>query len=736
MSGAAQYVADIKAPGSVELAFVRSYLSHGTIESIDSDEARTSPGVVGVYAASDLPDLPLVPPSVGNEKATEGRERPALASSVVRFVGEPIVAVAADDRYFAEDAVEKIWVDLEPLDPVVDPIAAMSDDSPQLFSSTPNLALTVELGTDVESILAAAPMVVDRSYVNRRLAHTPMEARAILVIPEEEGVTVWCSHQAPHRLRDALGAAFGDRVPDGFRIRVPEVGGAFGQKTHTYPEYIVATELALLLQRPVRWVEDRRESFIAAAHGRGQTQRIRVAADRDGNLLAAAIEIVGDLGAYPHTGSYVPLFSGTVLSGPYKFPAMSARIRGVVTNKAPTAPYRGAGRPEAAFLLERTMDELATSLGIDPAELRFRNFVAPADFPYQTPMGATYDSGDYAETLRRALALIDYDEARAEQAKRRSTGGTPLGIGICSFVERSGGPNPSPEYGAVEVGWDGRITCRSGSASTGQGHETAFPELVASVLGVDASLVNLVQKDTAEVPQGFGTFASRSMQVGGSALHQASRGLIATALEKAAELLGRDQAELRYENGVVLDADGELFTLQQVAEKTGSLECEVTFMSPHAFPSGTYAAVVEVDTDTGQVSIVRLAAVDDAGTIINPTLVHGQVRGSVAQGVGQALYEEFVYDDEGQPLTTTLMDYPIPTAAELPELRLGWIETPNPDSPIGAKGAGEAGSIGVPPAVVNAIVDALRPLGVDDIEMPATPLRVRTALKAAESSTG
>ncbi len=731
MAGSGCYVSDIHAADCVELAFVRSYSPHARVIEIDVAPALGSPGVVAAYSAAELPHLPPVPVSHGNEGPSKGRDRPSLPSDTVRFTGEAVAVVAASDRYSAEDAADRVWVDLDPLQPVTDPREAVKDSSPKLYPPLSNLALDVHMGSDVSEQIATAPVVVRRADWNRRLSHSPMEGRAILVVPEGDHMTIWVSHQAPHRLKAALVAGFGDRVPRGFRVRTPDVGGAFGQKSHTYPEYMVAVEVALALGRPVRWIEDRRESLIAAAHGRDQYQRISLASDLEGNLLAAEFEIIGDLGAYTQTGSYVPLFTGAVISGPYAIPAISAKLKGVVTNKAPTCPYRGAGRPEAAYLIERAMDDLAARLSMDPAELRFRNFVPASGFPYRTATGITYDSGNYSETLRVALSLVDYEAAKAERAARRSGDGLPLGIGICTFVEFSGGADPSPEYGAIEVGWDGGIVVRSGSAATGQGHETVFSQLVASVLGVDPSRVTVLQKDTDEVPKGVGSFASRSMQVGGSALYEAASDLLQTAYVRAADLLGVSEG-LVYDAGVFADpGTGKQITIDQVAEKAGPLSSEVMYSSPRAFPSGSYVAVVEVDPETGQAEIVRLAAVDDSGTILNPWLVHGQTEGSVAQGVGQALYEEFVYDDEGQPLTSTFMDYLLPTASELPELRLAAVESPNPNSPIGAKGAGEAGTSGTPPAVINAIVDALRPLGVTDMEMPASPNQVWSAISRA-----
>jgi carbon-monoxide dehydrogenase large subunit len=529
------------------------------------------------------------------------------------------------------------------------------------------------------------------------------------------------SHQAPHRLCRDLAGAFGlDR--EDVRVIVPDVGGAFGGKSETYPEYLAVAAAARRLHRPVRWVEDRAEALGGPPHGRGQNQRVRLAADADGRMLALDARIDADVGGYPHTGSFVPMATSMMATGAYAIPHVHVHARAVLTTTAPTTPYRGAGRPEAASMVERTVDLLARRLGMDPAELRRRNHIRPDAFPYRTPTGFTYDSGDYTAALDVALKAIDYDRWRAEQARRRrSRGALPLGIGLCTYVERSGAAG---EYGAVEACPDGTFLAYSGCCSTGQGHETSFPEVVARVLEVEPERVRLIEADTAVVPRGIGSFASRSMQTGGAALHHAATGLIGEACRRMAAETGA--ADVAYAAGRVT-AGGRSRTLAELAVHR-PLRADHDVDLPEAFPFGAYAAVVEVEPELGEVRVLRLVAVDDYGVVVNPLIVQGQGRGSAVQGLGQALYEQVTYDAEGRPEQRTLLDYLIPTLSEVPGIDFEETCTPNPNTPLGAKGAGEAGCIGVPPAIVNAVADAL---DLDDpgrLQMPLTPQAVWSAV--------
>lgn len=721
VTGTGCYVADVDAPGVLDVAFLRSPVPHGAVRSVDRSRARAAAGVVGAWAAKDLPDLPVVPPS-GPRQTPEGPAWPALASDRVRYVGEPLAVVAAENRYAAEDGVDAVIVDIEQLPAVVDPTEAAAPDAPRLFDDTGNVIKETSFGAPVpDETWSTADVVVEARYREQLLAPTSIEARAVLVRPEPEGgLTVWCSHQAPHRLRDGLAGCFG-LSPEQVRVLVPDVGGAFGAKSQTYPEYVVVARLARLLGRPVRWIEDRVEALTAATRGRGQNQRVRLAADADGRILALETRIDAGLGPYPHTGGFVPEATAYMAPGAYRIPEVLSVVRTVATNTAPTSPYRGAGRPEAAYAIERTVDLLARRLGMDPAQVRRRNFVPREAFPYRTPTDRVYDSGNYDGALDRALAAVGYERWRAEQSRRRASGnGPPLGIGICSYVERAGGSPGMPEYGSVEACADGTFVARSGSCSTGQGHETTFAQVVASALGVEIDAVRVLEADTHEVTQGVGSFGSRSMQVGGSALHRAALGLVDEARRRVADRTRTPVEQVTYEAGTLV-ADATSLSLAELVTQSGPLRVDDVFGPPQAFPFGCYVAVVEVEPDLGNVRVLRLVAVDDYGVVVNPMVTHGQTYGSIVQGLGQALYEEMHYDGEGRPGPLTLFDDLLPTIAEVPDVTLLESETPNPNVPLGAKGAGEAGCIGVPPAIVNAVADALDLDQPDVLQMPVTP---------------
>jgi carbon-monoxide dehydrogenase large subunit len=727
VAGAHSYVADLMVEGCLDAVFVRSFEAHGVLNGVDVTAAQEIAGVAGAYSSAQLPDLPETPwPS--NASLPPEMSWPALARERVRYAGQPLAVVVASDRYVAEDGAELVLAEIDPLDAVVDPGRASTDEV-QLFEGHSNVVSVREFGSPVDEIMDAAPVVVETAIRNERLCPTSIETRGILVVPDGDNITVHVSHQAPQRLRAALARAF-DMDAGRIRVIVPHVGGAFGAKSQTFPEYVVVTHLARRLGRPVRWIEDRREALAGSTHGRGQTQRVRLASDESGNLLALEAEIDADIGAYPHTGELIVANTGWMLSGPYTIPRVHVRVRAVVTNSTPTAAYRGAGRPEATYALERAVDRLAHRLGADPAELRLQNFIDKSAFPYESATGAVYDSGDHAGALRLALERARYQEVRAEQRRRRTVGDNRLlGIGMGSYIERSGGQEGSTEFGSVVVDADGTIVARSGATPQGQGHATAFAQVVASALDVDMNRVRVVQGDTDEVPVGVGTFGSRSMQVGGSSLHQAAHDVLDQARERASVHLEVAEADLRYadERFTVVGTNRSI-TLGELAGE-GSLEAKAEFASRQAFPFGTYVAIVEIDGDTGDISLQRLVAVDDCGNVINPKLVEGQVVGSIMQGIGQALYEEVVYDEYGQPLMSSLMDYSLPTVAELPELVLDHTVTPNPNVPLGNKGAGEAGCIGTPPAIVNAIVDALE--GRDEgIDLPVTPEKVWRVLSA------
>jgi carbon-monoxide dehydrogenase large subunit len=726
VTGAARTVADLSVPGTVELAFVRSPVPHARIGALDTAPARDQPGVLGAWSAADLPGLSGV-----SVPGAEGQpDWPPLATGTVRYPGEPVAVVAAGTRAQAEDAAERIRIDLVGLPILADPRAAAEPDAPRLFEGRDNIAVDQHFGEPADDVFDTAPVVVEAQYRQQLVLHTSLEARAILVSPDDQGgLTVWVSHQAQHQLRDALAQTL-RLEPKKIRVVVPATGGAFGGKSQTYPEYLVAAVLAQQLGRPVRWCEDRAEAMRAATRGRGQYQRARLAADENGTFLAYELSIVADIGGYPQTGAFVPTLTGLISTGAYRTPRVHAHVRSVLTTTVPTTSYRGAGRPEGAYALERTVDQMAHRLGVDPAELRRRNFIRPEQFPYQTPTGHRYDSGNYAAALDTALAAVDYPGLRVEQARRRADGGWPLGIGIATYVERSGGPPGSDEFGSVEACADGTFLARSGSTSTGQGHLTAFAQVVATALDVEIDRVRVVQGDTGQVPYGFATFGSRSMQVGGAALWQAAQALIEQARQRYASEQRIPAAEVRYAAGRLMTEDRAV-RLSELVELTGPLRADERFVAKPAFPFGAYLAVVEIDPELGTVHVRRLVAVDDYGVVVNPMIVDGQGHGSIAQGLGQALYEEARYRPDGTPAAQTLLDYLLPTAADVPPLTMLETQTPNPNTPIGAKGAGEAGCIGAPPAVVNAVCDAL---GVDHIDMPLTPETVWRAMRVPQSA--
>ncbi|GAA3240479.1 molybdopterin-dependent oxidoreductase [Dactylosporangium siamense] len=750
LSGRGRYVADIQVPGCLDAAFVRSRVAHGTLRDVDCAAARQVPGVVGAWSAADLhdlppcahatadlPDLPPMPHTVlanlSSDEAVAGREWPVLVKDRVRYPGEAVAVVLGEDRYRAEDGAAEVTVRIDPLPAVVTPEAAL-DDTVRLFEGLSNVALEGSTGQPVdESVWQHAAAVVEGRYRQALLLPTPMECRTLLAVPDGDRLTVWSGHQAPHRLRRELAAALGwpaERI----RVVVPDTGGAFGSKSASFPEYVAVAFLAVRLGRPVRWIEDRLESMLVATRGRGQDQRVRLAADADGRLLAYELHIDADVGAYPHIGAGLPMQTAWMATGPYTTPRVHATLRSVLTNTMTTYPYRGPGRAEATMALERSMDTLADRLGIDPAELRRRNLIPPDRFPYETPTGRRYDSGNYAAALDLALESLGYDAWRAEQARRRADPhALPLGIGLSCYVERSGGePGGLHEFGSLEVGEDGVITARCGAASSGQSHETVLPALVAASLGVDADRVRLVDGDTGEQADGVGSFASRTAQVSGALLSHLSALLADEARDRAAKLWDLPPETVRWSGGTVHGPhDGApAMDLAALVRATGPLRVDDRFESAMAFPFGTHAAVAEVDPELGTVRVLRLVTVDDCGVVLDPAVVHAQAFGSAVQGLGQALYEGMCFDDDGVPvLTDGLLDYLLPTAAEVPPFVGRDTCTPSPATRLGAKGAGESGCIGTPAAVVNAVADALRPADRDVLQLPLTPERVWRAAR-------
>jgi carbon-monoxide dehydrogenase large subunit len=742
LRGEGRYLENVEIPGSLHAAFVRSIMPHATIVGIDVEASLASPGVVGAYVASDL-DLAPLPPSGTVEGDADGEleglfSREPLARDVVRFVGEIVAVVVAETTAQAVDATELVAVEYEELPVVVDVEAAVADGAPLLWP---------EFGTNVahafgsesdEDPLDGADVVVRGWFMNQRVAPAPMETNGIAVVPAEEGsFTVWVSTQVPFDVRDDLAETIGvgGGGGGGGGGPRPDVGGAFGAKMQVYAEYHAVAAIAVRLGRPVRWQETRSESMVSLTHGRAQVQRVELGAKRDGTLVGLRAEILADMGAYP-IGAFMPGTTQEMLCGVYRIPRVSSSGRSVVTNTTPIGPYRGAGRPEATALIERTMDMLAAELEMDPVELRRRNFIRSDEFPHTTATGVTYDTGDYAKPLDEALRLVGYEELRAEQTVRRARRDELcLGIGVASYVEITafGGR----EYAAVEIGEDGRATVAVGTTPAGHGHETAFAQLASASLGIPFEDVTVVHSDTALVARGEGTWGSRSLQIGGSSIFEQAEAVVEKGREVAAALLEVDAADVeRVEGGfAVVGAPDRSAGWKEIAGASdgGAVRAEGRFRQRGStFPFGAHVAVVEVDTATGAVRLLRHIAVDDCGRILNPALVRGQQHGGLAQGIAQALFEEVFYDESGNPVTSTLATYQMPSAADLPSFETSNTETPTDLNPLGAKGIGESATIGSTPAVQNAVVDALSHLGVRHIDLPLTPERVWGALRAAK----
>jgi aerobic carbon-monoxide dehydrogenase large subunit len=745
--GEATYFDDAPVEGLLHLALVRSTIAHARVESVDVAEASAGPGVAAVYTAADLGLTPLqgfamVPPVFA---------RPPLASETVRFVGDIVAAVVAEARSQAVDAAELVVVDYDPLPAIVDPEAALDDGAPVLFPEHgSNVAVEFNFGED-PTVLDGAEVVVEGRFLNQRLAAVPMEPNGILVEPgvDDDGaaLTVRVPTQSPHGVRDPLAAAVG-LEPEQVRVIAPAVGGGFGAKAGMYPEFVIAAAIARKLGRAVKWSESRSENMIAMSHGRGQVQHIEMGLKRDGTIVGVRGRVVADAGAYPNIGSFLPFLTRSMAQGVYRIPKVELNSVSAATNTTPTGAYRGAGRPEATALLERILDMAADELGVDPVEIRKKNFLAPDEFPLTTVTGANYDVGEYRKALEEAVRIAGYDELRREQAARRERGDVEqLGIGVSAYVEVTAG-GLFQEYGAVEVHEDGTVTATVGTSAHGQGHETAFAMIVAELLGVPLDSVHLVQSDTALVPRGTGTMGSRSLQTGGSAIYKAGEQVLAKARRLAAHLLEAGVEDIVLHDGAKVGVAGVPATALSWAELARAagdpaqlpdgmepgLASELDFNQGEAtYPFGAHVAVVEVDTETGRVELVRHVAVDDCGRILNPLLVAGQQHGGIAQGVAQALYEGVVYDDDGNPLTGNLMDYAMPSAAELPSFEASNTETPTPLNPLGAKGIGESGTIGSTPAVQNAVVDALSVFGVRHLDMPLTAERVWRAIRDART---
>ncbi|MGZ4154486.1 MAG: xanthine dehydrogenase family protein molybdopterin-binding subunit, partial [Actinomycetota bacterium] len=706
--------------------------------------------VAAVLTADDL-ELAAQPPS-GNVRGPFAR--PVLARDVVRYVGEPIAVVLAETLAQAFDAAETVVVDLDPLPVVVGAEAAVADDAPLLFADAgTNVAHAFAKRWD-EDVLEGSEVVVRGRFVNQRVAAIPLETNAVAVRPGDgDALTIWVSTQIPFDVRNDVAEALGLRQED-VRVIAPDVGGGFGAKLVVSPEYLVVAAAARRLGRAVKWIETRSENLVAMTHGRAQIQHVELGAKRDGSIVGLRVDLLADTGAYP-ISAYLAPTTRMMLAGVYRVPKIASRGRSVVTNATPVAPYRGAGRPEATALLERAMDMLAAELGMDPAELRRRNLIPSDAFPHETAVGTRYDSGDYERALDAVLHAAGYEDLRREQAERRERGDRrQLGIGLSTYVEITAWAGG--EFGSVEVDTDGNVTVLTGISPHGQGHETSLAQIASGILGIPIERIRVLHSDTGVVPRGEGTFGSRSLQLGGTAVYDASEEVLRKATSVAARALEVAETDVVVHEGLGLGVAGAPDTalgwdrLAGLALDEGShgrsshgdapdagtahgdrgLSASGKFQQQDAtFPFGAHVAVVEVDTETGAVTLLRMIAVDDCGRILNPMLAQGQVHGGLAQGIAQALFEAVEYDELGTPLTTTLSTYLVPSAAELPSYETSHTETPTPLNPLGAKGIGEAGTVGSTPAVQNAVVDALAHLGVRHVDMPATPERVWRAIR-------
>lgn len=729
------YVDDLREPaltGAVYAMFVRSPIAHARIQSIDTSAAKEAPGVVAVYTISDID---LAPPTPVNAPVAQ----PWLADGVVRYVGEPVALVLAEHRYQLADAAELIDIDYDPLDAVASIDAALTDET-LLFPEVGTNMLQEHGGPFDDKTFDDCEVVVTQTIINNRVAPAPLEVRGAACAWGSDGrLTVWLSTQNAQIARSTIAAGLGVGEEQ-VRVIAPDVGGGFGAKIGADPEAVVLGWAAKRSGRPIRWSETRSENLVAMTHGRAQQNTITIGGKRDGTVQAFRLDVIQDAGAYPRT-LFLPTLTELMGTGVYHFPKVETRSRAVVTNTTPIAAYRGAGRPEATAAIERAMDLFAAEIGMDPAEVRKINFIRPDEFPYQSSTGANYDTGEYAAVLDKVLEAADYQGLRAEQKRRREAGETKvLGLGISSYVEITGGDGGG-ESGRVDINPDGTVTAYTGSSPHGQGLATTLAMLLSDQLGVPLDKITVKHGDTDLIPKAVGTFGSRSLQLGGSAVKAAADQVIARARELAADLLeaAPDDLELDVDQGVWrvkgAPSGGQLTWSQLASQVEEPLSADVWFdKGTPTFPFGTHLAVVEVDTETGKVELKRIIAGDDAGPVINPVTFRGQRHGGLGQGAAQALLEVMNYDADGNPTTATLADYSFISAVELPDFELVDSATPTTRNLLGVKGIGEAATIGSTPAVHNAVVDALAHLGIKHLDMPTTPIRVWQALREAAPS--
>jgi carbon-monoxide dehydrogenase large subunit len=758
ITGKTNWTDNIVLPGMLHVAFVRSPFAHARITRVDVTGALQMPGVIAAFSGADFADeqgsLPCAWPVTPDIVIPA---HPPMATDEVRYVGEAVACVVARDRYEASDALSAVDVDYEPLRPVLDIRTALDESSPRVHEAGNKSFEFLLQNGDLDAAFRDAPVVIERTYRQQRLIPSAMEPRAVVGWNEGDEYTLWSATQIPHVLRVMLALTTG--IPEqNLRVIAPDVGGGFGSKLQVTAEEVLALLISRKVGRPVKWTESRSEGNLTVHHGRDQWQRIKLAADSDGRIRGLDVDLLADMGAYLMLVTPgVPLLGAFMFNGIYKMDAYSFKCTGIFSTKMPTDAYRGAGRPEATFALERIMDELAAELGMDPLQVRERNWIKHEEFPYDTISGLTYDSGNYEAATARARELFGYDELRAEQQRRRDTNDpVQLGIGISTYTEMCG-LAPSRVLGSLSYGaggWEhasvrmlptGKVEVVTGSSSHGQGHETAWSQIVADKLGIPFEDIRVLHGDTQVSPKGMDTYGSRSLTVGGIAVNGACEKVITKAKRISAHMLEASEDDIEFSHGHLhVRGDPESGqTIQEIALAAftahalpdgvePSLDSDATYDPDNfSFPHGTHLCAAEVDTETGQVTIRSYVAVDDVGKVVNPLIVDGQVHGGLAQGIAQALFEEAIHDDEGNLTTTTMADYLLPSAADLPHFTTDRTETPATTNPLGVKGVGEAGTIASTPAVVNAIVDALRPLGIQDVTMPCTPERVWRTIQEA-----
>lgn len=704
LTGSQPFTADLITSDTLHACFIRSPVAHGNLMSVSGDQDLHTAASLG------LPKLVPWPPT------PDRYARDLLVVDQVRYVGDPIAAVVGTSAAEAEDLASAVDVEIEPLPAV---ISAQESNE---------VAFEVEPMVD-PSALEESEVVIEATFVNQKLAPVPLETNSILVVPEDDGngLCIWVSTQFPWDNQASVAAAL-SLDPGRVRVIAPAVGGGFGAKGHTYPEHIVVAALAHRTGHPVAWQETRSENLLNMTPGRGQIQRVALGAKRDGEITGLRVEVTADAGAYPHVGAWLPNYTRLMCTGTYRIPRVDFRARSMVTNTAPVGAYRGAGRPEATALLERSMDLLARKLDMDPVEIRRRNLLDPHHTDHITPSGAVYDSGNYRGTLDRVVELAGYESLRQEQSLRRSRGDRRLlGIGVSTYIEVTGN-GPTEEFASVAIESDGTATVRCGVSSQGQGHQTTYAQIAAAQLGLPVDDIRVLQSDTAVVPRGNGTYGSRSLQLAGSAVDKAAQTVVERACQLAAERLEANVADMVVYEGVGVGIIGSPATAIGWAE-LAPLAVEFDFdQGARTYPSGAHISVVEVDRETGAVRVLRHITVDDCGNIVNPMLAQGQQHGGIAQGVAQALWEEMSYTDDGQPATSTLLDYLAPSTAELPSYETNSMVTPTPLNRLGVKGIGEATTIGSTPAVHNAVLDALAPWGVEHLDMPLSPEKIWRAI--------